>query len=49
MIHRIQTVVVTLTTIGVWSNLYINYLKYKDEIDKKNLSKNESKWDSRTK
>lgn len=40
MIHRIQTVVVTLTTIGVWSNLYINYEKYK--LDKKNLTKNES-------
>ena len=28
MIHKLQLLVVTTTTIGVWSNLYINYKKY---------------------
>ena len=35
MLHRIQTFVVTLTTIGVWSNLYINYKQMKNVPNKK--------------
>lgn len=31
MIHKLQLLVVTTTTIGVWSNLYLNYLNYKEK------------------
>lgn len=29
MIHKLQLIVITSTTIGVWGNLYLNYLNYK--------------------
>ena len=34
MIHKLQLLVVTTTTIGVWGNLYLNYRKYKEEKKK---------------
>lgn len=34
MIHKLQLLVVTTTTIGVWSNLYLNYLNYKEKKNK---------------
>ena len=30
MIEKLQLLVVTTTTIGVWSNLYVNYRKVQD-------------------
>ena len=29
MIHKLQLLVVSTTTIGVWSNLYLTYKTYK--------------------
>lgn len=42
VLQRIQTVVVTLTTIGVWSNLYINY-HTKDGQCKRHIQTKDSK------
>ena len=36
MLQKLQTFVVTLTTIGVWSNLYINYQSKKESTKLEN-------------
>ena len=40
ILQKIQTFVTTATMIGVWSNLYVNFYKYK---------KDDTQWDKQRK
>lgn len=42
VLQRIQTVVTSLTMVGVWTNLYLNFSRYKNEAVQNSCSDGKS-------